>query len=158
MIGVTTKIIVADFTDPEVPERIVRDLDKLNLDIGVLVNNVGMLGPHHMPFLELDHQTVVGMINVNVLAATSLCHFLITKMKKKGKGAIINISSVGAQIIAPYLAVYVATKHYMSAFTMAIAAENKNSGVEIQLVEPGGVRTTMVEYVDDVSFRSITFI
>ena len=56
-----------------------------------------------MPFLALDEPTVVGMINVNILAATVLCHSLLPKMKEKGKGAIINISSIAAYFFAPYL-------------------------------------------------------
>ena len=104
-----------------------------------------------MPFLELDQQTVIDMINVNILSATVLCHSLLPKMKEKGKGAIINISSLAAYIFAPYLAEYAATKHYMSAFTMAIAEEYANCGVEIQCVEPGAVDTAMTQYFDEVS-------
>ena len=129
---------------------VVQKIEEFEIDIGVLVNNVGLLGPHQMPFLELDQQTVIDMINVNVLAATVLCHSLLPKMKKKGKGAIINISSLGAYVIMPYLAEYGATKHYMSAFTQAIAAECSDSGVTIQCIEPGTVETAMTEHFDEV--------
>jgi len=147
--GIDTNIIVADFTDPKAPHKVIKELEQLNIDIGVLVNNVGMLGEHQMPFLELDESTVIGMINVNMLAATILCHSILPKMKKKGKGAIINISSIAAYFVAPYLAVYAATKHYMSAFTLAIAAEYADSGVDIQCVEPGAVETAMTKYFDE---------
>merc|ERR1712080_595217 len=92
--GVSTKTIVADFTNPDVLPRVVKEIEHLNIDIGVLVNNVGMLGPHHMPFVELDQEMVTGMVNVNILTATVLCHSLLPKMKKKGKGAVIIVSSV----------------------------------------------------------------
>ena len=65
---------MADFANPDVLPNIVGDLEQFRIDIGILVNNVGMLGPHHMPFQELDEKTVIGMINVNILAATVLCH------------------------------------------------------------------------------------
>ena len=156
ILGIDTNIIVADFTDPKAPHKVIKELEQLNIDIGVLVNNVGMLGEHQMPFLELDESTVSGMINVNMLAATVLCHSILPKMKKKGKGAIINISSIAAYFVAPYLAVYAATKHYMSAFTLAIAAEYADSGVDIQCVEPGAVETAMTQYFDEVS--TITFL
>ena len=151
LLGASTKIIVADFTKPEVLPMVVQDIEQFNIDVGVLVNNVGLLGPHHMPFLELDQQTVIDIINVNVLAATVLCHSLLPKMKKKGKGAIINVSSMGAYFIMPYLAEYGATKHYMSAFTQAIAAEYSGSGVTIQCIEPGAVETSMTEHFDEVN-------
>ena len=76
-------------------------------------------------------------------------------MKDKGKGAIINISSLAAYFFAPYLAEYAATKHYMSAFTMAIAEEYANCGVEIQCIEPGAVDTAMTQYFDEVSILKI---
>ena len=155
-IGVPTKIIVADFTDPKVLQKIVHEIEGFNIDIGVLVNNVGMLGPHQMPFLELDQQTVIDMINVNILSATVLCHSLLPKMKEKGKGAVINISSLAAYFYAPYLAEYAATKHYMSAFTMAIAEEYGDYGVEIQCIEPGAVDTAMTQYFDEVSSLKMT--
>ena len=104
-----------------------------------------------MPFLELDQKTVIDMINVNILAATVLCHSFLPKMKEKGKGAVINISSLAAYFFSPYLAEYAATKHYMSAFTVAIAEEYTNCGIEIQCIEPGLVETAMTEYFDEVS-------
>ena len=145
IVGVNTMIIVADFTNPEVLPMIVKEINVSGIDVGALVNNVGLLGPHYMSFLELDNETVKNMINVNVLAATVLCHAILPDMKKKGRGAIINISSAVEQCVAPYLAVYSATKHYMSAFTQAIAAEYSNCGVTIQCVEPGEVSTEMTK-------------
>ena len=127
---------------------IVNKLDEFQIDIGVLVNNVGLLGGHQMPFLELDRDTVMNMINVNVTAGTYLCHALLPRMKQKGKGAIINISSTGSLGYFPYLAEYTATKHYMTAFTRAIASENSDSGVTIQCIEPGQVATEMTKYME----------
>ena len=151
ILGVSSKVIVADFSNPEVLPMIVNKLDEFKIDIGVLVNNVGLLGGHHMPFLELDRNTVIDMINVNITAGTYLCHALLPKMKEKRKGAIINISSTGALAYFPYLAEYTATKHYMTAFTRAIAAENSEYGITIQCIEPGQVATEMTKYFDKAS-------
>ena len=145
-----TKIIIADFVDPDVLPKIIADLERFDIDIGILVNNVGMLGEHFMPFQELDEKTVIGMINVNILATTVLCHSILRKMKEKGRGAVVNLSSTAAYIFSPYLAVYTATKNYMSAFTVAIAEEYKGTGIEIQCVEPGAVKTRMTQYFDEV--------
>ena len=150
-----TKIIVADFTNPGVLPRVVEEIERFNIDIGVLVNNVGMLGPHHMPFLELDQRTVIDMINVNVLTATVLCHSLLPKMKERGRGAVINLSSVASLFIGPYLAEYTATKHYMTSFTQSIAEEYSDTGITIQSVEPGAVETAMTEHFDEVIILQI---
>merc|ERR1711997_479317 len=78
--GVDTRIIVADFTNPSILQTIVTRIDEFKFDIGVLVNNVGLLGGHAMPFLELEKSTVLDIINVNVTAATFLCHSWLPKM------------------------------------------------------------------------------
>ena len=89
----------------------------------MLVNNVGLLGPHFMPFLELSEKMVQDIIVVNVLAGTMLCHSLLPDMLKKKKGAIINIGSICSYYPLPYLATYAATKYFTAAFSQAIAAE-----------------------------------
>ena len=59
----------------------------MNVDIGVLVNNVGMMGPHFIPFLELEEATARNMIIVNCLSATMMTHHILPKMIAKNKGA-----------------------------------------------------------------------
>ena len=75
------------------------------------------------------------MMTVNMFAVTLLCHALLPEMTGRGRGAVINISSVAGLIPLPYLAVYTATQHYISAFTQAIAQELAGSGVVIQEVK-----------------------
>merc|ERR1719320_1180682 len=95
---VKTMVIVADFTQIEVLDYIVTKLRESKVDIGVLVNNVGILGPLFQPFLEFDKKTVKDMITVNISATTVLCHELLPDMVKKGKGAIINIASTASYL------------------------------------------------------------
>merc|ERR1719273_419997 len=91
----------------------------------------------------------MGMVNVNIMAATVLCHSLLPEMKKKGKGAVINVSSIASYFLGPYLAVYTATKHYITSFTQSIAQEYSDTGITIQCVEPGTVATAMTQYFDE---------
>jgi len=142
---VKTMLIVADFTNLEVLDHIVGKLKEARLDIGVLVNNVGILGPHFQPFLELERKIVKDMITVNITALTVLCHELLPAMIEKRKGAIINIASMASYATGPYLAEYYATKHYVHALTEAIAIEVEDSGVIIQEVDPGQVSTEMTK-------------
>ena len=110
-------------SNPAALPSIIKYLESRKIDVGVLVNNVGLLGPHWMPFLELEEHIVKDIINVNVVAGTTLIHALLPEMVRKGKGAIINISSTCSAFPVPYLATYAATKHFISAFTKAISAE-----------------------------------
>jgi len=143
--NVKTLIIVADFTDAEASDKVVEALNDHGIEISVLVNNVGILGPHFQPFLELDEKIAKDMVTVNITAAVVLCHKLLPGMVKKKKGAIINIASMASYVIGPYLAEYTATKHFMHSFTESLAIENKHSGVTIQSLCPGQVATEMTK-------------
>jgi len=151
MYKVKTYIIVADFTDDRAVREVVKKLKENDLDIGILVNNVGIFGPHFMPFLEMDEKTVKDMINVNITAATLLCHAILPKMNAKNKGAIINMCSSTSFYTMPYLSEYSATKHFISAFTSGLQAENSDSKVIIQELDPGQVSTNMTKDLIEIS-------
>jgi len=119
-------LLAHDFTNPSALPSTIQYLESHKLDIGILVNNVGYLGPHWMPFLELEETKVKNIVSVNVISGTILCHAILPSMIRKGKGAIINISSTCSAFPVPYLATYAATKHFIAAFTNAIAAEYKH--------------------------------
>jgi len=61
---VKTEIIVVDFTDSSAVKKVAKELDKITVDIGILVNNVGMMGPHFIPFLELEETTARDMLTL----------------------------------------------------------------------------------------------
>merc|ERR1712130_1043063 len=93
--GCRVLIIQVDFTDISVLPVIVKRLKEEQVEVGILVNNVGILGPSGgpWPFLELDLAYVKDMITVNITAATYLCHELLPAMVARGKGAVVNIAS-----------------------------------------------------------------
>jgi len=148
--GCRILIIQADFTDVSVLPVIVRRLKEEQVEVGILVNNVGILGPSGgpWPFLELDLAYVKDMITVNITAATYLCHQLLPAMVAKGKGAVINIASMGSYCPGPFLAEYIATKYYMHSFTESLALELEGTGVLIQEIDPGVVNTEMTKEFD----------
>ena len=57
-LGVRTLIVVADFTSPTAADSVAEAVERAGLKIGILVNNVGILGPHWQPFLEMEPQLV----------------------------------------------------------------------------------------------------
>ena len=140
---VKTEVVVVDFTEPRAVETVVKEVTNLKIDIGVLVNNVGMLGPHFSPFLELEEKTARDMITVNCGSVTMMSHAFLPHMLKVNKGAVINISSSASFSVIPYLSEYTATKHFMSAFTEGLRQEISASNVVIQLVDPGQTNTAM---------------
>lgn len=89
------------------------------LDVGILINNVGITYPRAMYFHELDEETWMKIVRVNLEATTAVTKVVLQSMLKKKKGAIVNIGS-GASVVVPshpLYAIYAATKAYVVLFT-----------------------------------------
>ncbi|CAG2180194.1 unnamed protein product, partial [Oppiella nova] len=89
-------------------------LEKLDPDIQVLVNNVGIAYPDGKPTLFGDmpnlDQFCTDMINVNIMSCTRLTALVLPAMVANGRGVIINVSSVAAITPMPLMSQYSATK------------------------------------------------
>uniref|UniRef100_A0A182SRE4 Steroid dehydrogenase n=1 Tax=Anopheles maculatus TaxID=74869 RepID=A0A182SRE4_9DIPT len=144
--GVETKIVVADFSKGS---EIYPQLEKalVPLDIGILVNNVGV--SHDTPKYvdEVSQSVTWDLINVNVAAATLLCQMLAPGMKQRKRGLIVNVSSIASVSPSPCLSIYAASKAYMTSFSVALRQELSPFGVEVQTVRPSFVHTNMTDFL-----------
>lgn len=141
--NVETKTIAADFTDPE---KIYYEIEKqlTGLDIGVLINNVGMSYAHPEYFTDKNNDKIYSnLINCNIFSVTNMCKLILPKMLEKKRGVIVNVSSLSALIPSPLLTVYAASKAYIDKFTDDLATEYSKSGVVFQCLFPGYVATKM---------------
>jgi len=143
--NVETKTLQVDFKDSckEQYDNISKFLSKFS-DIGILINNVGMMHSLDM-FTEIDDLSTAchDMVNVNILAQLRMTQILLPVMKKNKKGLILNISSISSFRPVPYMSIYGATKSFLNYFSQAIELENKTSGVEIMSIKPSFVITNM---------------
>ncbi len=106
-----------------------------NLKIDYLVNNAGF-GIYGF-FEKTSIQLEIEMIHLNITSLTELTKYFAVDMKKRGFGKIMNVASTASFQPGPWMSVYCATKHYVLAFSEAIAEEFKNSGVSITTLCPG---------------------
>ena len=88
-----------------------------------------------------DEAMLKKMIRLNVMALTSLSLRMARRMKREGRGRIMNVASTAAFQPCPYLGVYGATKSYVLSFTESLAEELKGSGVTVTAFCPGPTRT-----------------
>ncbi len=137
---------LAHHADLQVVERRISDTT-----IDMLVNNAGFGG--YMPFVELPPERAEELIHLQVLAVTRLTRAALPGMIARAHGDIINVSSrlaFSAPLSSPPLpkrAVYAATKAYINTFTQIVADEVKDSGVRVQVLCPGVVRTEFHQIV-----------
>ena len=114
--------------------------------IDFLVNNAG-LGDHG-PFGTADPVRVNEQLQVNVLALTVLTRALVPRMIAQKRGAILNVSSSAGFLPLPDLAVYAATKAYVTSFSEAIRAETRGLGITVTALCPGPVHTEFAQVAD----------
>lgn len=109
----------------------------------LLVNNAGM--GDYGEFGSADWDKLHQMIQVNATALTHLTHAFLPEMLSRGAGAIVNVSSLAADLPIPDFAVYAATKAYVTSFSEALRMEVRDRGVSVLAVCPGPVRTEFGE-------------
>ena len=138
--NVKTKIIVYDFAKVDGYEIIAKELE--NLDIGILVNNVGT--NYGGPVLQgkNDLQKTFDIMAVNMFSCVGVSHAVIKGMCERKRGLMIHISSISAKIHYPCANVYPATKIFMNKFVKCFSYENEGI-IDHQLVLPGYVETKL---------------
>ncbi len=109
----------------------------------VLVNNAG-LGIWG-PFADSDREAVLRMLRVDVLALTELTHLAVGAMRDRGRGWVLQVSSIGAFQPSPLYAAYSAAKSYVQNFGEALAHELRGTGVQVCVLAPGVTRTEFLE-------------
>lgn len=141
--GVSTKEIAVDFSFVDIYEKIASGLD--GLDIGTLVNNVGLGMPFPEYFHAVNDISTFGpkMISVNVLSVVKMTEIVLPQMVSKNKGIILNISSASALQPTPLLSLYAASKQFVDCFSKSLSAEYSSKGIIVQCVMPYFVTTKL---------------
>ncbi|KAI0045061.1 3-ketoacyl-CoA reductase [Auriscalpium vulgare] len=103
-----------------------------DLDIGVLVNNVGK--SHEMPadLVDTPADEVRDILAINVAATTRVTALVAPGMVARHRGLILTIGSFAGSAPAPMLATYSASKAYLRTFSLALAAELAPAGVTVE--------------------------
>jgi short-subunit dehydrogenase len=137
--GVTAEALRVDLRREEgvarLAERIVRAGS--SLDVVALNAGVGVSGP----FTETSLEAELDMIRLNVTSVVHLAKRVVPVMLANGHGHLLFTSSVAADMPAPYLAVYGATKAFVLSFSEALRHELRDSDVAVTALQPGATDT-----------------
>lgn len=105
------KVIAIDFTqDVEIYETIRKELE--GLEIGTLINNVGMAYPYPEYFLDMPNgdKLCMDMIFCNLVSVTMMIRVVMPQMVERRRGVVVNIGSIAAIAPTPLMCVYGASK------------------------------------------------
>ncbi len=140
--GRSVEVIVADLNERADLARVEQVL-RTDASITVLVNNAGVAMSGDLAGADPDR--LVSMIQLNVLAPSLLALAAITAFVARGRGTIINISSVLALAPEKFNGSYSGTKAYLLNLTLRLQQEVATKGVRVQVVLPGATRTAIWE-------------
>jgi len=115
-----------------------------DIEVGVLVNNVGISYPFPQWFHELTDDEVNDLMTVNMQSVVWMTRAVLPQMIARKRGAVINMSSAAAKPPNPLLAVYASTKGFVENFTKGLALEYKSKGITFQCQSPLYVATSIV--------------
>ncbi len=140
--GINASVIPADLSEPDAPARIFEALEAQGTEIDVLVNNAGVITEGEFAEIPLDDH--VRLLQINVVAPTALTRLLLAGMRRRRRGRILNVASIGAFMPLPKFATYGASKAYLLSWTEALAQELGGSGVTVTALCPGLTDTPML--------------
>ena len=109
------------------------------IPVNLLINNAGLgdLGT----FDTAEWERIAPMLEVNVTALTHLTHLLLPMLRAQSPSGILNVSSVAGFYPLPEMAVYAATKAYVTSFSEALRMELAPEGIHVTALCPGPVPT-----------------
>jgi short-subunit dehydrogenase len=132
-------IIELDVTDDKSMTSCIDTIIANEGQIDILVNNAGY-GSYgaveDVPMSEARRQ-----LEVNVFGLARMTQLVLPHMREKKEGRIINISSIGGKVHTPFGAWYHATKFAVEGFSDCLRVEVAPFGIDVVLVEPGGIKT-----------------
>ena len=128
-----------DVTDSASMEAGVQAILEAEGRIDALVNNAGYgyFGAIENVTLEEARR----QLEVNVFGLARLCQLVLPSMRKQGSGRIVNISSVAGKTVLYFGGWYHVSKYSVEALSDALRMEVKPFGIDVALIEPGGIRT-----------------
>lgn len=141
----------ADLTKPDEITHMMAECFERFGAIDILINNAGQqfVAPLH----EFPDEKWNFLIALNLSAAFHTTKAALPKMRERGWGRIINISSAHGLVASPFKSAYVAAKHGLIGLTKVTALETARDGITCNAICPGYVRTAVVEKQIDEQAR-----
>jgi short-subunit dehydrogenase len=145
--GVAAHVFVRDLSESGAGSTLATEVEAAGLTVDWLVNNAGFGTMGRFDELPLERE--LREIRLNVEALVELTHRFLPGMRVRGRGVVMNVSSIGGFIPSPYMATYTATKAFVTAFSEGLMGELRGSGITVLCVCPGFTRTEFQEHIDD---------
>ena len=133
------KPLWVDVTSEESINKAIETIITTEGKIDVLVNNAGY--GSYGAVEDVDIEEARKQFDVNLFGVAMLTKKVLPYMRQQGSGTIINVGSMGGRLTIFFGAWYHATKYALEAFSDALRMETKQYGINVVIIEPGGIKT-----------------
>jgi short-subunit dehydrogenase len=151
--GVEVVSIARDLFEQDAAFHVYDDVKSRGITVNVLVNDAGQ--GQYGKFIENDLQRQLDIIQLNIVAVTSLTYLFLKDMVARNEGKVLQLASIASQLPGPLQAVYHATKAYVLSFTEALINELKDTDVTLTALQPGVTDTDFFRKADMLESKAI---
>ena len=140
-IGVKAYAVEADLNDLNAMEKMLEQIDKLDVNVDIVLNNAGLQIAYRVDYFTTPAEDYLVSFNVNTIAPAMICYHFMPKMIERGFGRILNTTS-GIRL-EPEQAGYSASKAALDKITIDLGKTVQGTDVMINLTDPGWCRTDL---------------
>ncbi len=132
-------VLAGDLTDAAFRQQAIATTIRTYGAIDILINNAGI--GLYVPAWRAPEDQVRELFELNFFAPLALSQLAIPHMRQRGRGMLVNVSSIAGEITLPWFTVYSASKHALGSLTVGLRLELERSGIRAMTVCPGYVNT-----------------
>lgn len=136
-------LVTLDLADPDSIAAVAAGVLSDRKAPDVLVNNAGTL--LFSSIEDTTREQMQAVFAVNVFNQLELIKAFLPAMRERGSGSIVNVTSLGGEMVFPFFATYNASKHAMEAFSEGLWHELQPFGIRVKVVQPGYVATPIYD-------------
>ncbi len=152
--GVTVRTVELDVDDAASCAQGVAEVEERAGGLYALVNNAGFAQSGAVE--DVPDELVRRQLETNLVAPARLARLVLPGMRARGRGRIINITSVAGRLSTPLMGWYCASKHALEAISDALRMEVEGDGIRVVIVEPGMFGTDLWSAAKEGGFPTPT--
>lgn len=139
--GISCHHVQADLNDIASVQKMLEDIDKLDVDVDVILNNAGLQIAYRSDYYLTPPEDYTVSFNINTIAPAMICYHFLPRMVEKGFGRIVNTTSGIDK--EPEQAGYSAAKAALDKITKDMASKLIGTDITLNLTDPGWCRTDL---------------
>lgn len=140
---VQTKTLAMDFAANKDSDFASLKKTATDLDISILINNVGLSHNMPVPFAETPEQEMRDIIMINCMGTLRATQAIVPGMVQRKRGLVLTMASMGGVLPTPFLATYSGSKAFLQQWSSALSSELAPSNIHVQLVQSYLVTSAM---------------